>query len=195
MASDGEASIDPPKAACDAIESFDSGSWPHLPWVPEGGGKSSTGVLAAHDGDAGLVESEWMIDQFVSIGAPGERLTAWVRGNGGGRAYLGFGSTPKGTKALTFAPNAQSLVLNEIPGFYNFEDLESTPIPVTFAAWQKLEVEFGPGGGVTGRLYESDGVTLVATVTHTFSDWVPSGIGIRAFNSTYIDTIEVCRNE
>src|SRR5258706_11732644 len=159
------------KPECELIESFDDGAWPHLPWVPEGGGKSSTGTLAAHDGSAGLLESEWMIDQFVSVGAPGERLSAWVSGDGGGRAYLGFGPTPKGTKALVFAPNAHTLILNDIPGFYTFEDVETAQIPLSVGAWYKLEIEFGSGGSVTGRLYESDGASLVATVTHTFSDF------------------------
>ena len=105
----GQPTIDPEKPACDVIESFDNAAWPHLPWVPEGGGKSTTGALAAHDGSAGL-GAEWMIDQFVSVGAPGDRLSAWVRGDGGGRAYLGFSSTPR-NQGTVFAPNAHTLIL------------------------------------------------------------------------------------
>jgi hypothetical protein len=178
------------KSACEVLEGFES-EWPHLPWMTMGLGAQGTGPQAAHDGSLGLVASEWQINQFVHVGLPGDRLTAWVRGFGG-RAYLGFGSTPLGTKALVFAPNAGSVLLNDCPGFYTFDDLETKPMTQSGGSWHKLEIEFGTGGQVTGRLYGPDG-GVVTTLTHTFSDFTPGGIAVRAFNDTFIDTVELCR--
>lgn len=178
------------KSACELIEGFE-GEWPYLPWMATGWGVQGTGPQAAHDGALGLVASEWQINQFVYVGVPGDRLTAWVRGYGG-RAYLGFGSTPNGTKALVFAPNAGSLLLDDCPGFYTFNDIKTQPIPASQGPWHKLEIEFGAGGQVTGRLYGPDGA-VVTTLSHTFDDLTPGGIAVRAFNDTFIDTVELCR--
>ncbi len=178
------------KSKCDLLEGFET-EWPHLPWMAAGWGVQGTGPQAAHDGALGLVASEWQINQFVQIGLPGDRLTAWVRGVGG-RAYLGFGSTPKGTKALVFAPNAGSLLIDDCPKFYEFNNVETQPIQMSATSWQKIEVEFAAGGLVTGRLYGPDG-TLLGSVSHTFDDLEPSGIAVRSFNDTFIDTIELCR--
>lgn len=178
------------KSKCELLEGFEKG-WPQLPWTAAGGGPTGTGPQAAHDGLLGLVATEWSIHQFVSVGHPGDRLTAWVRGFNG-RAYLGFGSTPKGTKAFVFAPNANALLFDDCPKFYEFVDVASTPLPTGGSSWQKIEVEFGTGGQVTGRLYGVDG-TLVTSLTHVFDDLVPSGIAVRNFNDTFLDTIELCR--
>lgn len=178
------------QSECEVIEGFES-EWPHLPWMATGWGVQGSGAQAAHDGAMGLVASEWEINQFVQVGLPGDRLTAWVRGTAG-RAYLGFGSTPKGTKALVFAPNAYSILLDDCPGFYEFNDVVTQPTTLYASSWHKLEIEFGTGGQITGRLYGPDG-GVVTTLTHTFPDLVPSGIAVRAFSDTYIDTIELCR--
>jgi hypothetical protein len=179
-------------ADCDLLEDFEQTEWPHLPWTPMGGGGKAVGTLAAHDGSQGLMASEWQLNQFVQVGLPGDRLRAWVRG-AAGRVYLGFGSTPHGTKALAFAPNADSLILNDVPTFYEFADVDKMFVGPSTTAWYRMEIEFGTGGQVTGRLFASDGKTEVAQVSHTFADLVPVGIAVRAFNDTYMDSIELCR--
>ena len=185
----------PAQSNCEVVEDFEAASFPELPWMWGSAQGPVLGSQAAHDGAQGLMEIEWSLNQFVKVGKPGDRLRAWVRGTGGGRAYLGFGTTPGHTKALVFAPNATSLILNDCPSLYEFTDVATAKMGFSVGAWYQLVIDFGDGGLVTGHLYESDGKTEAASVAHTFPDFEPAGIAVRAFGSTYIDTIEVCHAE
>lgn len=198
VAASGGSAGEPPvpaKGSCELVADFEGPTFPELPWTWGGSQKQALGAMAAHDGKQGLLESEWSINQFVSVGAPGDRLSAWVKGSGAGRAWLGFGSTLSHTYALAFAPNAQSLILSEVPNLYEFDDVATVKAAIAPHSWYKLVAELGSGGLVTGTLYESDGKAVVAQVTHTFSGFVPHGIGVRSFGDTHLDTLEICRPE
>ena len=47
------------------------------------------------------------------------------------------------------------------------------------------------GGDFEGRLYSSDGTTLLNTVSYNFGSYCPGGVAIRSFGGFYIDTIEI----
>ena len=58
--------------------------------------------------------------------------------------------------------------------------------------WYLLEVEIGAGGVAMGRLYDSDGTTLLGSVSHTFGSFGSGGVAFRGFSSIAIDTIRFC---
>jgi hypothetical protein len=55
-----------------------------------------------------------------------------------------------------------------------------------------MEVAWEIGGNITGRLFDSDGTTLLNTVTGNSDLYTSGGIAFRSFDSTkYFDTVEV----
>jgi hypothetical protein len=161
---------------------------------------------AAHDGGLGLVKHdgyEWLIrNDYGAQVHPGETISAWVdlAGTADGRAYFGFGATPNdplgplstgGTLSLVLAPNTDQLLLQDNSGFA-FRTLGGVAQHYQLDTWYRLEVDWGAGGAITGRLYDSDGFTLLNTVTGSATDITAGGIAFRGFGSDkYFDTVTV----
>ena len=176
-------------AQANVIEDFESGSLAAY-------ANSASGTLSAasaHDGTLGLGTSNggWLYrtDALVS---EGDTLSVWVMFGGlSGRAYFGFGTTAGGTQSFVLAPNTGDIRFQNNPGF-NFDELDTSA--QTFAAdhWYRAEVLWGAGGAVTGNLYDSDGTTLLNSVSSTVSFSSAGGIAFRGFGGTVsFDTVEV----
>ena len=50
-------------------------------------------------------------------------------------------------------------------------------------------MEYNGGGSYTGRLYASDGTTLINTLAVDYGSALPGGVAMRGFGATDIDTI------
>ena len=161
---------------------------------------------AAHDGDPGrgLLKHdgyEWLFrtDAAAQV-RQGQRLSVWVQfaGAADGRAYIGFGATAAGptqdasanrTLSLVLAANTNQLILQNNSGMSH---LAISAVSQTYQAnrWYRAEITWATGGAITGRLYDSDGVTLLNTVTGTNTAITSGGIAFRAFGSAkYFDTV------
>jgi hypothetical protein len=165
-------------------------------------------AAAAHDGLVGLDKHdgyEWMVSTDAAEQVhQGETISAWVQlaGTADGRAYLGFGTTaPTATQdtsnfkalALVMAANTNQLLLQSITGNDTFTNLGS-PTNQTYQAdhWYRLEVVWQTGGSITGNLYDSDGTTLLSSVTGSNTTITTGNLGIRAFGSDkYFDSYVV----
>jgi len=171
------------------IEDFERlDPWPWSPWVPA---LFASGVISAgcaHDGAQGISEPEWHYRTDVAIGNPDEKLSLWVK-PGFGRLYMGFGASAGGAWSLVAGANTGQLIIQENAG-YGFSNLASVPQVWTEGTWYKLEITFEEGAAVTGRLYASDGTTLLNTVTATLSGFLPGGVAIRSFSGFCGDTFE-----
>ena len=122
----------------------------------------------------------------------GDLISVWVKSAGtpDGRAYFGFGATSKGTYSLVMAPNTGQLVLN-LNRSYGYKDLAAANQTWLADHWYRMEVSWGVGGKIEGRLYDSDGMTLLNTVTATNTLYSSGGIAFRAFGSTTdFDTVQ-----
>ncbi|MFH1374103.1 MAG: choice-of-anchor D domain-containing protein [bacterium] len=162
------------------IEDFDTtATWPWAPWVVVYSGGSVTGGCA-HDGPQGIGDPNWHYRTDVVIGAPGEKLEMWTK-VGTGRWYMGFGASAAGAWSLVAAPNTDKLYIQFNNG-YSFQDLDSVYQTYVIGQWYKLEIVFGEGNQVTGNLYDSDGITLLNTVSSTLSGFAPAGVAIRSFS-------------
>ena len=109
-----------------------------------------------------------------------------------GRIYLGFDATSGGARSLIIAPNTRALLFQQNTSF-GFSNRNSTPYSAwATTRWYRMEIEFLAGNVTTGRLYDSDGTTVLATVTETWPDAVTGGVAIRSFGGLVTDTIRVC---
>jgi hypothetical protein len=191
------------------VANFESGSLANYRTVFHYYPTADIAAAAAHDGLVGLDKHdgyEWMVSTDAAEQVhQGETISTWVKlaGSADGRAYLGFGTTAPTltqdtsnfkTLALVMAPNTNTLLLQSITGNGNFSTLAGASASQTYQAdhWYRLEVVWQTGGSITGNLYDSDGTTLLNSVTGSNTTITTGGLGIRAFGSDkYFDTYVV----
>ncbi len=177
------------------IESFEP-SWPKSPWVVgNGSATGSASATCAHDGTLGYAAPALNPIHYyrtdVTVGAPGDKLTAWYRTSGSGRFYFGFGATATGAWSLVAAPNTNQLYFERNAPYGTYTSLTTKSRTWSTGVWHKLEISFAAGGVVTGRVYAADGTTLLDTISTTIAGFTPGGVALRAFAAgTCIDTYE-----
>jgi hypothetical protein len=169
------------------IEGFESGTWPHSPWITAG---STVGALTnlAHDGSHALTDPDWMYRTDVSIGNGVNSLSWWVR-PGGGRAYLGFAATSSGCWSIIAAPNTAQFLLDQNPGYNTYNVISSANQAWQAGAWYLVTVQFNSPSNITCYLYASDGVTLLNSISYASSTSLVGGIAMRSFAGFCVDTI------
>ena len=179
------------------VEDFETGgTWPWSPWVQ--GTTTAGGTIDAdnaHDGALGIDNVQWYYRTDVTFGStPGQRLSMWAQPHSSseGIAILGFSADSTGTRMLSLQVFTSEFsfrnIINDYTGW-------QTPLEVaqTYEAdvWYRMEVEYNGDGEYTGRLYSSDGTTLLNEMTHDFGDEQSGGIAIRSYPSDGLDTIEL----
>jgi hypothetical protein len=129
----------------------------------------------------------WTYRTDVEVGKPGDTLSNWIQppnvGWSGARAYLGFSSTATGTYCFVIAPNTNTIFFYDCDPYGGFTPVGSS-VPYNFAHddWYLAEVEWLTQETVIGRLYDTDGVTLLASVTTTIPGLTPGGVAFRCFD-------------
>jgi hypothetical protein len=186
--------------ACVVIENFEDGDIAEYS-VPSGDTHSVT-TAAAHDGAYGLEDSnpdssaKWIYrdDSDVHV-AQGDTISYWIKlldDEALGRAYCGFGATASGTYCIIAAANSNTFSIQKNVG-YGYNTIGSVSQYWTPNKWYRLEVEWGIGGDIVGNLYDSDGTTLLNTVTASSDTYTSGGIAFRGFEHVYVDTVERCK--
>ena len=177
------------------IESFDSN-----PAYYVVGGYSPTAYLstaAKHDGTYGLVDTngnDWIYrnDSAVQV-KEGDTVSVWLQfsGSADGRAYFGFGAGPNGTLSLVAAPNTNQLLIQNNAG-YGFANIGAVSQTWQANHWYRLEVDWGTSGNIVGKLFDSNGTTLLNTVSASTTAITSGGIAFRATGSNkYWDTVQL----
>ena len=93
--------------------------------------------------------------------------------------------------SLVLAPNSDQLIIQNNSGF-GYANLAAVSQTYQANVWYKLEVDWGTTGIVTGKLYSSNGTTLLNSVTASTGDTTPGSFGFRATGSDkYWDTVAV----
>jgi hypothetical protein len=174
---------------CSVLDDFEDGVWPNGRWTSVAGGGVLSGT--AHDGDWALLDPGWYY-QSEGFGAVGDVMSAWVRVGGSGRTYLGFDADAGGCKSLVLAPNTTEFKFQRNVGF-GYEELTASPYSYIYGTWYYVELQFLSDREVEGRLFDSDGITLLSTVTHDYgSPFGGGGAAIRSFGNHTTDTFQVC---
>jgi hypothetical protein len=184
-----------PAARAETIEGFESGNRSAYTGV---GGASSGSVSGAyaHDGlfGLGLSDAVWIYrnDAAVQV-SRGDTLSAWIQFKDAvdGRAYFGFGASALGTLSLVLAPNSSQLIFQNNAG-YGFADISSTSQLYQSNKWYRAEVIWGTGGSLIGNLYDSNGTSLLNSVTASSDVYTSGGIAFRGFGAGVkaFDTIQ-----
>ena len=158
---------------------------------------NASGTLSAahaHDGSFGLGTDagEW-IYRTDSLVSAGDTLSVWIQfaDTSEGRAYFGFGTGAGGTQSFVLAPNTGDIRFQDNFGF-GFSELDSVAQAFLADHWYRAEVVWGAAGAVTGNLYDSDGTTLLNSVSSTVSFSSSGGIAFRGFSGVKaFDTVEI----
>jgi hypothetical protein len=176
------------------IESFESGNLSLYTFV-SGSRNASVTAAAAHDGSFGLSAADftdWMYRNDAAVQVRrGDVISVWMRSSGtpSGRGYFGFGATASGTLSIVMAPNTNTLIIQRNAG-YGFQDIGAVTQTWLADHWYRFEVTWQASGNLIGRLYDSDGTTLLNTVTASDTTVSSGGIAFRSFSSTkYFDTV------
>ena len=180
-------------AQATVIESCDSGAW-GAGWI----NASSAGTVtsaAAHGGGYGvnLDGASWTYNTSLSF-VPGESLSAWVMPTAGsaGRVYLGFAASSTGAESFVGATNTNDIRFQDNPG-YGFTELNTSPQTWTDGQWHLMTVDWLASGTAVGKLYASDGTTLLDSVSQTGLTGTGTGIALRGFGGWYVDTVSVAK--
>lgn len=177
------------------LEDFEDGSIADYTSVGSIVGGVST--LAAHDGARGLNITEqvfpgWIYKSNGAI-AVGETVSAWFRPGSGGRTYLGFGSTSAGTYALAVGVNTSSLILQYVPYGAQHEEITQVPFVWIPGKWYRLEATWSSSTAVSGRVFDSNGTSLLAQVSGIsalFPGGSSGGFAWRGFGGSHaMDTL------
>jgi hypothetical protein len=188
--------------AATTIESFD-GTSPLNAYTRVGGFSRTATVAAAakHDGGMGLSDtngSDWNYrNPATPLVKAGDSISVWLQfaTSASGTASFGFGASSSGTLALVASPGTNQLILQRVTfGFFGATTTQLAAVTQTFVAnhWYRLRVDWSTSGAIIGKLYDSNGTTLLNTVTYSTPTTIKSG-GI-AFQATgsgtkYWDTV------
>jgi hypothetical protein len=149
----------------------------------------------SHDGNRSLDDwdgNDWIYrtDSGAQVHA-GDTVSVWLNMNGSadGRAYFGFGASSNGALSLVAAPNTGQLIIQNNAG-WGFTDLAAVNQTYQANTWYRLEVNWGTSGKIVGKLYGSDGTTLINQVSTTVTSVTSGGIAFRARGSDkFWDTV------
>jgi hypothetical protein len=119
-------------------------------------------------------------------------VSVWLKfaGSADGRAYFGFGATATGTLALVAAPNTGQLILQLVSGYNTYTNLAAVNQIFQANHWYRLEVDWGKNGKVVGKLFDSNGTSLLKQVTAATTAITSGGFSFRAIgHDKYWDTV------
>ena len=77
------------------------------------------------------------------------------------------------------APNTGQLIIQQNLG-YGFQDLAAVNQSFKANHWYRLEVDWGVSGKIIGKLFDSNGTTLLSTVTASSTAITSGGIAFRS---------------
>jgi len=163
------------------------------------GGSHILSSAAAWEGSFGLESDEagWAYrNDLAGQVSQGQIISCWVYLRADGRAYFGFGANNMGTYSLVMSVNTGALILQRNVGYDHFDTLVSSSYSWTLNKWYRIEVQWEVGGNMTGRVFDSDGSTLLASVAGSDNTFTSGGIAFRSFGwamliSNYFDLAEL----
>jgi hypothetical protein len=188
----------PMAAMAVVIDDFEDGNVSE--WLQGTGGDpigTRVTAIAAHDGnyglEAGTIRTGWLYRDDAQVHlAQGNTMAVWTKipNSSWTRNYIGFGATAAGCYSAVLGDNTNTFVI-QLNSAYSFSDLASVPYVFINSYWYLVEIVWEVGGMITANLYDSDGCTLLATVSAVNSTYTQGGIAVRNFDSGtpgYFDT-------
>ena len=178
---------------CAVVEDFE-GAFP-AGWTTSSASSYQLSGGAAHDGAVGYLDTSgndgWFYREDLVWGLQGDSLSLWYYAQVG-RAQIGFGADAGGAVSFGLADNTNQLRWETNDGWGTQTDA-TWSLNVASDRWYRLEVEVldEASGGVQGRVYDSDGVTLLGSLDRSFGAPLEGGIAFRGFGGA-LDTFSAC---
>ncbi len=188
------------------IESFEDNDVSNYIESVAGQTAISVDPTAAHDGSFGLIDADapgaeavaYRTDSSVNT-KPGDRITVWINMQFAavpGRAHFFFGVTPTDAYSVVLAKNTSDLILMRHPNLSTLssqiQTLAVSEQSFAHDRWYLLNIDWGLDGQITASVFDSDGTTLINSITANDNNVSAGGIGFRAFGGdAWYDTITV----
>jgi hypothetical protein len=176
------------------LQNFDDGLLTGYTFL--GDNNASVTGAAAHDGPFGLEigdPTEWFYRDDAAVHVQqGDTISLWVQAatDPFGRLYIGFGATSNGTLSMVMSSNTGELILQENIGF-GFNALAAVDQSWEAGKWYRFQITWGIDGSIVGDVFDSDGSTLLNSVSATDTNITSGGLAFRGFGATYyVDTVQ-----
>jgi hypothetical protein len=184
------------------IEDFETPHVYHVVFPPS---TFVTSSAAAHDGALGVINhggADWVYrDDAAAQVREGDTISAWVQfhGTADGQANFAFGAnsnadgSPLATYSLVLSADRRKLYIQE--NFFGSQlnsTIGTSAQSTRFLAnhWYRIQVTWGTDGSIVGKLFDSDGTTLLNSVSATANLFSAGGIGFHATgHDKYWDTV------
>ena len=184
-------------AAATTLEGFESGNLNAYTVVGARTASVSVSTTAKHDGAYGLLDTngnDWVYRNDAAAQVKqGDTISVWLdfSGSANGTASFGFGATATGTLALVASPANNQLLLQNAAG-YRAKTIGSAAKTWLANHWYRMEINWGTNGAIVGKVFDSDGTTLLQTVKATTTSITAGGIGFNATgrNNKFWDTVQ-----
>ena len=184
----------------DTIEGFESGNLSAYTLLGSAPAPFSVSTAAEHNGTYGLVASggnDWIYrdDPAVQV-QPGETLSVWLQfqGSASGAAYFGFASSSARTLSFVVSPATNQLLIELNASSTMVLGSTRTSSSIWKAnSWYRLEVDWGTNDAIVGKLFDSSGTNLLASLTSAYTVTGSGGIAFAATGSgsKYFDTVQM----
>ncbi|MBX9653019.1 S53 family peptidase [bacterium] len=153
---------------------------------------------ATHDGVYGLDDvggNDWLYRQDDAVRvSQGDSVATWLKfsGTANGKAYFGFGSSAIGTYSIVASGESKQFQIQLNSGYQSSTIVASTDF--TFAAnhWYKVQVDWSTSGTMVAKLYDTNGTSLLKSVSGTSTTYASGGIGFKGTGSDkFFDSVSV----
>lgn len=173
------------------IENFETDSfWVWKPWLNRSNVISSKAKSSAHSGKFGLncKSGGYVIRTDKQIGLSGHVISWWISFQSKARANCGFGlNASEQGYFLCVDPSTNTLHFAKSPDYtYPLLKVVSQSYKLNF--WYRVEITFNTKTNVTGRLYASNGTTLLNSITLEIPDLSQGGIAFSGL-ALHVDDI------
>jgi len=153
---------------------------------------------ATHDGVYGLDDvggNDWLYRQDDAVRVSrGDSVATWLKFSGAvnGKAYFGFGSSANGTYSIVASGESKQFQIQMNSGYQTATIVASADF--TFAAnhWYKVQVDWSTSGSMVAKLYDTNGTTLLKSISGTSTSYVSGGIAFKGTGSDkFFDSVSI----
>lgn len=187
------------QAQANVVESFSNGQLSTAGWSQGIGADASLYLTTpAPDGSYGIALSEgvWSINTSIPFLA-GETLSAWINPGPSGtdnvaRLYIGFDAGVNGAYSFVAASEARGSLGFQDNNAYATPGFTNSVAQTYLDQWYLLTISLSnDGSSATANIYDTDGTSLLNTLTQTGLSATDTGIALRGIGGVAITSLAV----
>ena len=140
----------------------------------------------------------WLVrDDLEVANARGSTISVWIHPHAAnGRTYFGFGTTTTRSYAVELQSNLNRFVLSKWTDSLTTSTQLAIASQQLNAQWYRVEIIWGTNTFIRANLYDSDGTTILRTISAFDGSFASGGIAFRSFETTfskpsYFDEVDI----